>query len=58
MKRTLASLGESMSLFGSSIGLLIIVVIADNKGRKLSMAIGWILTVIGTLLMVTSYNIP
>ena len=40
-----------MEMYGSIIGLLIIMIIADNLGRKPSIIVGWLFTSIGAGLM-------
>ena len=47
-----------MSIIGSIFGLIVITLIADNKGRKMSLIIGWILALIGCILMISSFNLP
>ena len=48
---------SSFTYFGAFLGYLVISFFADNLGRRTSLLIGWVVEVIGSILVAASVNI-
>ena len=50
-------IASTFTYIGGTLGFLVITFLADNYGRKLALHISWGICTLGSLLVVSDYNI-